>query len=62
MAIWNYGPEHDWFAWHPVWTPVGWKWLVMMRRYRVYLGSSMPGTAEWWSYKMPSAAEENSNV
>lgn len=51
MALFAHGPEHDWFAWHPVWTPAGWKWLVKMRRYRVHLGPSMPGAAEWWNYK-----------
>jgi len=48
MTLWNYGPEHHWFAWHPVWTETGWKWMKTLKRRRVYLGSSMPDAAEWW--------------
>ena len=44
MALWNFGPTHDWFAWRPVWTETGWKWLRKIKRRRVYLGSSMLGT------------------
>lgn len=50
MSLWNYGPAHHWFAWHPVSTRTGWTWLRTVTRCRVYLGSSMPGTAEWWEY------------
>ena len=48
MTLWNYGPEHHWFAWHPVWTETGWKWMKTLKRRRVYLGSSIPDAAEWW--------------
>lgn len=51
MALWTYGPEHSWFAWHPVNTCCGWRWLRHVRRFRVYLGPGMPGAAEWWDYK-----------
>lgn len=50
MALWNYGPTHDWFAWRPVWTETGWKWLRKLKRRRVHLGSSVPDAAEWWEY------------
>lgn len=51
MSLWNYGPKHKWFAWRPVWTDCGWRWLVTLTRQRVYLGPSMPGAAEWWEYE-----------
>lgn len=51
MSLWNYGPRHRWFAWHPVFTPTGWKWLRQVTRFRVYLGPGMPGAAEWWDYE-----------
>ncbi|QEA30404.1 hypothetical protein FGL91_18735 [Microbacterium sp. CBA3102] len=53
MALWNYGHKHGWFAWHPVRTCCGWIWLRKVSRYRVYLGASMPGAAEWWGYDHP---------
>lgn len=54
MSLWTYGPTHRWFAWHPVWTDCGWRWMRNLSRRRVYLGPSMPGTAEWWEYTMPT--------
>jgi hypothetical protein len=50
MSLWNCGPAHWWFAWRPVWTDTGWRWMRRLRRQRVYLGASMPGAAEWWEY------------
>lgn len=50
MSLWNYGPIHTWFAWFPVLTSTGWKWLCKVRRQRVYLSEAMPGAAEWWDY------------
>lgn len=51
MSLWNYGRWHRWFAWRPIFTEIGWVWLRRIDRRRVYLGSSMPGTAEWWEYR-----------
>lgn len=53
MSMWNYGPEHWWFAWRPVWTDCGWRWLRRLRRRRVYLSPIMPVAAEWWEYTLP---------
>lgn len=52
MALWYYGHEHWWFAWHPIETCCGWRWLRRVRRRRVYLGDSVPGAAEWWDYRI----------
>lgn len=33
---------HEWFAWHPVRTDRGWRWLVTVRRaqwHGIYCGS-----------------------
>lgn len=49
-SLWHYGPAHQWFAWFPVFTPVGWKWLRKVTRQRVYVGL-LVAAAEWWEYR-----------
>lgn len=50
MALFNYGPKHDWFAWKPVETQAhGWKWLTMLTRYKCHVDA--PGGATFWCYE-----------
>ena len=49
----NYGPWHDWFAWHPVRTLWhGWRWLCTVER-RGWRGGGWCG----WDYQPRREAE-----
>lgn len=41
-------PWHSWFAWHPVRTDKGWRWLTTVVR-RGHLEHSFG--VYWWEYK-----------
>lgn len=53
MSVLTYGPEHDWFAWHPVDTyDQGWKWLRTVRRRRECLRLHGVPAMRFWGYRM----------
>lgn len=51
MSIRTYGPIHRWFAWFPVWTEFGYKWLTPVARRRVYASGEQSGwSVSYWQY------------
>lgn len=46
------GPWHRWFAWHPVPTPDGWRWLCVVERTLYAPPPMVPFDPDpWWIYR-----------
>lgn len=49
----NYGPEHRWFAWRPVFThDRGWRWLRFVWRRRYFLDVHGQRAMAWFVYSV----------